>query len=253
MRKTLFSPSILQAGRRCARGIALGLSAVLAVPILGAGLLRAQTPPAATETHKAAVAPKTAQKHLGKHQGKRTSKARAKAVEPATAVTPAAPPAPDWPINDKPTPAQVTWDSRGLSVVAANSSLRQILSDVATATGAQVEGMGPDERVFGSYGPGLARDILTQLLHGSDYNVLLIGDQGQGAPRRIVLSAHGRSGAPVPVATKPAAEEDASADDEPDQQQQPPTPPPPPQVMRPGFNQEPPMRPPQMMPEMQPH
>jgi hypothetical protein len=30
--------------------------------------------------------------------------------------------------------------------------------------------------------------VLSQLLYGSGYNVLIIGDQGQGTPRRIVLS-----------------------------------------------------------------
>jgi hypothetical protein len=82
----------------------------------------------------------------------------------------------------------VVWDSHGLSIVAFNSSLAQILKNVAAKTGAKLEGMGQDERIFGTYGPGPARDVLSQLLYGSGYNVLIIGDQGQGTPRRIVLS-----------------------------------------------------------------
>jgi len=31
--------------------------------------------------------------------------------------------------------------------------------------------------------------VLSQLLQGSGYNVLLVGDQGQGTPRKIVLSS----------------------------------------------------------------
>jgi hypothetical protein len=63
---------------------------------------------------------------------------------------------------------------------ATNSSLQQILSDVSTATGVKVEGTPGDQRVYGSYGPAPARDVLSQLLDGSGYNVLMIGDQGEG-------------------------------------------------------------------------
>ena len=48
--------------------------------------------------------------------------------------------------------------------------------------------MGADERIFGTYGPGPARDVLSQLLDGSGYNVLMVGDRGAGTPRRIVLT-----------------------------------------------------------------
>ena len=90
---------------------------------------------------------------------------------------------PDWPVNDKPSPASVVWDATGLRINASNSSLQQILSEVSTETGTKVEGMGADQRVYGVYGPGQARDVLSQLLQGSGYNVLLAGDIGQGAPR----------------------------------------------------------------------
>ena len=68
-------------------------------------------------------------------------------------------------------------------------------SEVSTETGTKVEGMGADQRVYGDYGPGQARDVLSQLLQGSGYNVLLAGDIGQGAPREIVLSPR-QSGPP---------------------------------------------------------
>ena len=91
-------------------------------------------------------------------------------------------------MNEHPSEATVVWNSQGLKIDASNSSLGQILKDVATATGARVQGLGQDQRIFGSYGPGPARDVLTQLLAGSGYNVLMVGDQGQGTPRQIVLS-----------------------------------------------------------------
>ena len=132
-------------------------------------------------------------------------------------VVPLAPEVPHWPINEKPSPASVLWDSDELRIAAQNSSLQQILQDVSTATGAKVEGMGADERVFGIYGPGQVHDVLSQLLEGSGYNVILIGDQGQGTPRQIVLST--RPTGPAPAAIKSvqanAGKEDVDADDEP--------------------------------------
>lgn len=220
--------------RRCARCLA----ALIATALLGAGVLHAQAPgskPTPPAAHKAV--------HSRAHSKK------AKAGPPAAPETPPQPPAPDWPINDQPTPAYITWDSQGLSIRAANSSLSQILTDVATATGAKVEGMGTDQRIFGTYGPGLARDVVSQLLHGTGYNVLLIGDQGQGTPRQIVLSTRGSGGSSThPAANAQQASEDDAAENEPEE---PPQPQPQPPVMRPGFNQGAPIRPPQMLPDMQ--
>jgi hypothetical protein len=139
------------------------------------------------------------------------------------------PEVPKWPSNEKPFPASVTWDKQGLRIDAANSSLAQILEDVATATGAKVEGFDADQRIFGVYGPGQARDVLSQLLLGSGYNVMMVGDQGQGTPRVIVLSSR-HAGTTVQAANAaPDSDEDADTDEEPAQQPQatPPT--------RPGF------------------
>jgi hypothetical protein len=150
-------------------------------------------------------------------------------------ATPPAPEPPHWPANDSPAQASVVWDSQGLRIDAENSSLQQILKDFSTATGAQVDGMAADERVFGSYGPGQARDVLSQLLQGSGYNVIMIGDQGQGAPRQIVLSVRSAAGAQPASAANPASSNDDDAEAE-----EPPQPPQPPQGVpappfRPGF------------------
>ena len=72
-------------------------------------------------------------------------------------------------------------------VNAANSSLAQIMKAIAAETGATVQGMAQDQRIFGIYGPGRARDVISQLLDGSGYNVLMVGDLGQGTPRQILL------------------------------------------------------------------
>ncbi len=116
----------------------------------------------------------------------------------------------------------MVWDSHGLLIVASNSSLAQILKEVSKETGVKVEGMDADERVFGTYGPGPARDVLSRLLDGSAYNVLMIGDRGQGAPRRIVLSpsstvaAAAQQTASTPPS--PPSGEDTAADQEPQEQ-----------------------------------
>jgi hypothetical protein len=125
------------------------------------------------------------------------------------------------------------WDSQGLRIDAQNASLQQILKDFSTASGAQIEGMGSDERVFGTYGPGQARDVLSQLLQGSSYNVIMIGDQGQGAPRQIVLSMR-PTGDAKPITTNNSAN---SNDDDADVEEPPPPPPPQPTPggFRPGF------------------
>ena len=88
------------------------------------------------------------------------------------------------------------WNSQGLRIDAANSSLQQILKDVSTAIGVKYHGLNADQRVFGTYGPGPARDVLSQLLDGSGYNVLMIGDHGQGTPRQVVLTRQPTGPAP---------------------------------------------------------
>ena len=106
----------------------------------------------------------------------------------AIAVRPSPSPAPIRPAYQPPNPARVKWDSRGLAIEASNSSLDQILHQVATYTGAKLEGLIQDQRVFGSYGPGPRCDVLSKLLDGSGYNVLMVGCRDADSPLEIVLS-----------------------------------------------------------------
>jgi hypothetical protein len=187
---------------RSARGPALVAAAMLA----SVGTLCAQGDPNVPASLPAAKTSKVA-------FHRKASPAQAAVPDPAPDPPPA-PPAPEmpkWPLNDSPAPPTVHWDSHGLQVDAPNSSLRQILDEVATTTGAKVEGLGPDERVFGEYGPGPARDIISQILHGSSYNVLMLGDQGEGTPREIILSQRSAGNTPQPSqANRPAPQEDDS-------------------------------------------
>jgi hypothetical protein len=211
--------------------------ALLAAALCGAQMLGAQTP---------ATTVQPAKPHKAAHPHKRlVVAAPAPAPSPTAAPVAATPPAPElpkWPANEKSAKASITWDSQGLRIDAANSSLEEILMDVATLTGAKLEGFDADQRVFGAFGPGPARDVLSQLLLGSGYNVMMIGDQGQGTPRRIVLSSR-HAGAATPAATPAPAgsDEDAETEEQPPQQYPPP--------IRPGF--PPGGRTPQQMQEMQ--
>jgi hypothetical protein len=112
-----------------------------------------------------------------------------------------------------------------LTVVAQNASLQQILHEITTAAGVKVEGFSTDQRIFGSYGPAPARDVINQLLSGTGYNVLMIGDSGEGTPRQIVLTFHaGAAGATQPggVQPNPNGEEEAAEEPEPEPPEQPP-------------------------------
>jgi hypothetical protein len=205
------------------RGVAL--RALLVVILGGAQMMNAQTPAATVPSNLSSPAHKPA------HPPKRTAQAQPAKPPAAAAPAPATPPEPEvpkWPANEKPAPATVIWDSQGLRIDAVNSSLAQILQDVSTATGATVEGFDTDQRVFGAFGPGPARDVLSQLLQGSGYNVVLVGDQGQGTPREIVLSVRRAGTTPTTVKPASASDEDADTDEKP--QPQPGQPP-----VQPGF------------------
>ena len=173
------------------RGLAPSVLALLVVPaILGGKNLPAQThAPQSTkpaQQQKAASKPAQPRRRPAAH-------ARVASIEPrpapaARAAPPPPPPAPIWSANQPPNQAKVSWDSRSLEIEAFNSSLDQILHQVATDTGAKLEGLTQDQRIFGTYGPGPARDVLSNLLDGSGYNVLMIGGGDADAPRQVVLT-----------------------------------------------------------------
>jgi hypothetical protein len=215
--------------------------ALLAASILPfAGTLHASTQSAAPQ----AAAHKTA--HAHKRASAAKQPATTSTAPPLKSASPAPKP-PVWPVNDLPENATVVWNSQGLRIDAANSSLSQILKEVSTVIGTKVEGLGSDQRIFGAYGPGPARDVLAKLLDGSGYNILMIGDQGQGTPRSIVLSAQPKGDAPQ-VANDSATPNDENADAADDQPQPQPQPP----AIRNGFAPgAPPRTPQQIMQEMQ--
>lgn len=152
-------------------------------------------------------------------------RARAARTEPKAAVAavpapPTAPPKPDWPVNQPASPATITWDSQGLEIQASNSSLDQILHEVATDTGTKITGLNQDERIFGTYGPGPARDVLSRLLDGSSYNVLMIGGIGDAPPQQVILT-RSAAGTPQPVNMGKVLPEPEEQDEQPQPAQYP--------------------------------
>jgi hypothetical protein len=158
-------------------------------------------------------------------------------------------PASQVPIGNAPFPpneASVTWDNRGLEIKASNSSLNQILHQVAVDTGAKLEGLTQDQRVFGRYGPGPASDVLWKLLDGSGYNVVMIGGPGFDRPLEIVLSV--RSSASPHTAVNDQNRGERSKTEPPPNY--PPEPPHPEPVQNPFGKGDPPRDPMQFMQEI---
>jgi hypothetical protein len=203
-------------------GIGLAAAGLVMACAAGSGQAPAgqatATPPAATHAHK--------------HSAK-AHPAKAVVAPPAAPVHPPDPPPPNWPANSQAQPASVAWNGHELSVAATNSSLQQILRDVSTATGVKVDGLtaldgsatGPhDQRIYGNYGPAPARDVLRQLLDGSGYNVIMVGDRGQGTPRELLLTAQVAGSKNPPKANQSnqsAEEEEPEPDPQPDPQPDP--------------------------------
>jgi len=113
--------------------------------------------------------------------------------------------------------ATVSWDSRGLKIEASNSSLNQILHQVADHTDAKLEGLSQDQRVFGNYGPGPASDVLLMLLDGSSYNVLIVGGLDANPLLEIVLSARSPAGS-LTATNQNHSKDDAAVDPDPEPQ-----------------------------------
>lgn len=177
---------------------------LLAAAVFGLGAM-AQAPdrPAApappAESAKAAT-------HVVRH------KHSAAKVVPAPEPPPAAPLPPPNALQQPAVPAVVTVGKDELAVRADNASLSQILHQIATQTGMRLDGVSGDERVFGSFGPGSPREVLTALLDGAGYNLVMVGDLPNGAPRELLLSRRAAGG----TTGQPAAPPPQSNDNEED-------------------------------------
>jgi hypothetical protein len=124
------------------------------------------------------------------------------ATPPTAAQQPAATPVPAQPVAHR---AQIVYAQGKLQVVADNSSLNQILRDIAQQTGMKITGGVVDQRVFGKYGPGTPAEILATLLDGTGCNMLL-RESPTHAPVELILSP--RNGGPTPPSPSASDVED---------------------------------------------
>ncbi|HTV15038.1 MAG TPA: hypothetical protein VME68_09995 [Acidobacteriaceae bacterium] len=126
-------------------------------------------------------------------------------VAPATLATPPS-------LLDKPAqPAIIQFAGKRLTVTADNSSLTDILHQLSSSSGMTIDGLDKDSRVFGTYGPGDPREILSELLDGAGYNVMMVGGTAAGTPRQLLLSA--RSNAPITQGASAPPESDDDQED----------------------------------------
>jgi hypothetical protein len=153
-------------------------------------------------------------------------------------------------LQDPAKPAQVQFSGGALSIQADNSSLQAILQLLSSQSGMQIQGLGQDERVFGNFGPGTPREVLSDLLNGTPYNLLMVGDLTNGAPRQLILSPASSGAAPSAGPSAPAQPQpdEQAADDE---ASQPPQPPRPSEVPQPGTSSQTIKTPQQLFEELQ--
>jgi hypothetical protein len=165
--------------------LALSLFLLPVVLALTAAAQTAQSSPS-TGTPQPAAAPKKPRK---------THKPRE--LHPETTPPPSTP-APSQPDSHAlAQPASVTLSDGKLTIKAYNSDLDQILREVSRLSGMVIEGSVVDDRVYGSYGPRSPREILTELLAGTGYNVMMFGAARDGVPARLMLTT--RTGGPTPA------------------------------------------------------
>ena len=89
----------------------------------------------------------------------------------------------------------VQWNDAVLTIHASGEDLPGILSEVSRATGLKVTGGVPDERVFGSYGPGPVQQVVAELFDGLYVNLLLVNGTAT-QPKELILTP--RTGGPTP-------------------------------------------------------
>lgn len=143
--------------------------------------------------------------------------ANSAATTPAAAANPgaqpggsAASPQPASLLQEPAKPAAIRFGAGSLAIDADNSSLSAILREISKESGMTIDGLNGDERVFGSFGPGKPFDVLSDLLNGTQYNVMMVGSLTNGAPRRLsLLPLHGDATA---AASAPAAGDSQSGD-----------------------------------------
>ena len=92
-----------------------------------------------------------------------------------TTAGPVAAAQPELPPQKPPTPPKVICNGDQLTVVADNSTLESVLAAIRSCTGVKIDipAEATNSRTFDKLGPGPAREILTSLLSGTDFNYVI--------------------------------------------------------------------------------
>jgi len=135
---------------------------------------------------------------------KPAAKPAARPTKPSPAIPAKPEPRPVAPsmLNQAAQPARVSLAAGKLTIEAHNSSLSDILRQIAKTGDMKIVGLPANaaaQRIFGQYGPGAPRDVLTDLLTGSGYNILMAGITPAGTPRELALSLRAAGGVPNPA------------------------------------------------------
>jgi hypothetical protein len=100
-------------------------------------------------------------------------------------------------LSDAPQLATMSFTNGILTIEANNSDLTDILQTIATISGMTISGLNKGPRIFGVYGPANSRDVLVDLLTGSNYSFIMVGGSIDGAPRELLLTLQ-QNHAPAP-------------------------------------------------------
>jgi hypothetical protein len=92
---------------------------------------------------------------------------------------------------------QVEFRNHQLRIDAENTTLRDTLKAISARTGAEMQFPAVElgERIFVHLGPGSARDVITQLLNGSQFNYVILSlPSDPGGITRLILSRASSAG-----------------------------------------------------------
>lgn len=124
---------------------------------------------------------------------------------------PVAPTSPFSVLGQPAEPATIVLTPGELTIKANNSSLAEILNQIAKTGGMSVDGLQKagyiDQRIFGTYGPGQPREVLSRLLDGCGFNVIMLGSTPVGTPKTLSLSSRAPGGPTNPPAQSAAVQD----------------------------------------------
>ena len=111
--------------------------------------------------------------------GAQVSKANLESVTPTAAAAPTPTQLEPLPAEPPPPAVSVTYENGLLRIHADKATLSQVLYEVHVRTQAEIAipAGAVQERVIAELGPAPAREVLAELLNGSAYNFIFIGEE----------------------------------------------------------------------------